>query len=37
MRVLAFDGLGVAKVWLSTRVKREPMEDTEDGQRGRDT
>jgi putative hemolysin len=31
MRVLALDGLRVSKVWLSTRVKREPVEDTEDG------
>jgi CBS domain containing-hemolysin-like protein len=37
MRVLALDGLRVAKVWLSTRVTRETMEETEDGSGGRET
>jgi putative hemolysin len=36
MRVLALDGLRVSKVWLSTRVKHEPVEDTEDGHGGRE-
>jgi putative hemolysin len=36
MRVLALDGLRVAKVWLSARVTREPKGDTEDGRRGRE-
>jgi CBS domain containing-hemolysin-like protein len=37
MRVLALDGLRVAKVWLSTRVTRETMEETEDGSGGPET
>jgi putative hemolysin len=36
MRVLALDGLRVAKVWLSTRVKGEATEETEDGHSGRE-